>query len=132
MKSLSCVRLLATPWTAAYQAPLSMGFSRHEYWSGVPLLSLVAGTSERKTEPHSEDTADLGSAASCAPSRLARSPRLVSSGLQFSLMKVWEPHASVFSAACLWPCTLFVDLDFLELMLLFSPSLQVSCEGDDK
>ena len=39
MKSLSCVRLLATPWTAAYQAPLSMGFSRQEYWSGVPLPS---------------------------------------------------------------------------------------------
>ena len=39
VKSLSRVRLLATPWTAAYQAPLSMGFSRQEYWSGVPLLS---------------------------------------------------------------------------------------------
>jgi len=39
MKSLSHVRLLATPWTAAYQAPLSMGFSRQEYWSGVPLPS---------------------------------------------------------------------------------------------
>ena len=37
MKSLSHVRLLATPWTAAYQAPPSMGFSRQEYWSGVPL-----------------------------------------------------------------------------------------------
>ena len=36
-KSLSHVRLLATPWTAAHQAPLSMGFSRQEYWSGVPL-----------------------------------------------------------------------------------------------
>ena len=36
-KSLSRVRLLATPWTTAYQAPLSMGFSRQEYWSGVPL-----------------------------------------------------------------------------------------------
>ena len=33
------VRLLATPWTAAYQAPPSMGFSRQEYWSGVPLPS---------------------------------------------------------------------------------------------
>ena len=33
-----CVRLLATPWTAAYQAPSSMGFSREEYWSGVPCL----------------------------------------------------------------------------------------------
>ena len=41
VKSLSRVRLLATPWTAAYQAPLSMGFSRWEYWSGVPLPSPV-------------------------------------------------------------------------------------------
>ena len=40
MKSLSCVQLLATPWTAAYQAPPSMGLSRQEYWSGVPLASL--------------------------------------------------------------------------------------------
>ena len=37
VKSLSRVPLLATPWTAAYQAPPSMGFSRQEYWSGVPL-----------------------------------------------------------------------------------------------
>ena len=39
MKSLSRVWLLVTPWTAAYQAPLSVGFSRQEYWSGVPLPS---------------------------------------------------------------------------------------------
>ena len=38
-KLLSCVQLYATPWTEAYQAPLSMGFSRQEYWSGVPLPS---------------------------------------------------------------------------------------------
>ena len=38
-KVLSCVWLLATPWTAAHQAPLSMGFSRQEYWSGAPLPS---------------------------------------------------------------------------------------------
>ena len=36
VKSLSRVQLLATPWTVAYQAPPSMGFSRQEYWSGVP------------------------------------------------------------------------------------------------
>ena len=35
-KSLSRVQLLATPWTAVHQAPPSMGFSRHVYWSGVP------------------------------------------------------------------------------------------------
>ena len=39
VKSLSHVRLFATPWTAAYQAPPFMGFSRQEYWSGVPLPS---------------------------------------------------------------------------------------------
>ena len=39
VKSLSRVWLLATPWTAAYQAPPSMGFSRQEYWSGLPLPS---------------------------------------------------------------------------------------------
>ena len=39
VKSLSRVRLLATPWTEAYQVPPSMGFSRQEYWSGVPLPS---------------------------------------------------------------------------------------------
>ena len=38
-ESLSRIRLLATPWTAAYQAPPSMGFSRQEYWSGEPLPS---------------------------------------------------------------------------------------------
>ena len=39
MKSLSCVLLFVTPWTVAYQAPWSMGFSRHEYWIGLPLPS---------------------------------------------------------------------------------------------
>ena len=45
MKSLSRVRLLATPWTAAHQAPLSMGFSRQEYWSELPLPSPTPMTS---------------------------------------------------------------------------------------
>ena len=40
VKSLSRVRLFTTPWTAAHQAPPSMGFSRQEYWSGLPLPSL--------------------------------------------------------------------------------------------
>ena len=39
VKSLSRVRPSAIPWTVAHQAPLSMGFSRQEYWSGVPLPS---------------------------------------------------------------------------------------------
>ena len=45
MKSLSRVRLFETPWTAAHQAAPSMGFSREEFWSGVPLPSTL---SERK------------------------------------------------------------------------------------
>ena len=40
IQSLSHVQLFATPWTAAYQAPLSMGLSRQEYWSGVPSVLL--------------------------------------------------------------------------------------------
>ena len=40
VKSLSRVWLLATPWTVAYQASLSLGFARQEYWSGLPLPSL--------------------------------------------------------------------------------------------
>ena len=39
MKSLSHVQLFSTPWTIAYQAPSSMGFSRQEYWSGLPFPS---------------------------------------------------------------------------------------------
>ena len=39
VKSLSCVRLFATPWTVVYQAPPFMGFSRQDYWSGLPFPS---------------------------------------------------------------------------------------------
>ena len=46
---LSRVRLLVTPWTAAYQAPPFMGFSRQEYWSGVPLPS-PAVEGEKRTK----------------------------------------------------------------------------------
>ena len=42
VKSLSRVQLLATPWTAAHQAPPSMGFARQEYWSGLPLWPQMA------------------------------------------------------------------------------------------
>ena len=48
VKSLSHVRLFATPWTAAHQAPLSIGFSRQEYWSGVPSPSPVKGLNKSK------------------------------------------------------------------------------------
>ena len=50
VKSLSCVRLFTIPWTAAYQAPPPMGFSRQEYWSGVPLPSPLPSHSFLKLE----------------------------------------------------------------------------------
>ena len=54
VKSLSHVRLFETPWTAAYQAPPSMGFSRQEYWSGVPLPSPILSTVQtaKSLPPH--------------------------------------------------------------------------------
>ena len=52
VKSLSHVRLLATPWTAAHQAPPSMGFSRQEYWSGVPLPSPYYSYLSKNTNNH--------------------------------------------------------------------------------
>ena len=42
LSRFSCVRLCATLWTAAYQAPLSMGFSRQECWGGLPLCLLIS------------------------------------------------------------------------------------------
>ena len=48
LSHFSHVQPLATPWTAAYQAPPSMGFSRQEYWSGLPFPSLKAGKRESK------------------------------------------------------------------------------------
>ena len=54
VKSLSCVRLLATPWTAAHQASPSMGFSRQEYWSGVPLPSPKTYETPTNIEQHLE------------------------------------------------------------------------------
>ena len=50
VKPLSRVQLFVTPWTAAYQAPPSMGFSRQEYWSGVPSPSLREETRSYQEE----------------------------------------------------------------------------------
>ena len=53
MKSLSRVQLFKTPWTLAYQAPPSMGFSRQEYWSGLPFPS------PNKTKPKVSRKSDI-------------------------------------------------------------------------
>ena len=58
VKSFSRVRLLATPWTAAYQAPPSTGFSRQEYWSGVPLPSPMRESEVAQLCPNLSDAMD--------------------------------------------------------------------------
>ena len=59
VKSLSHVRLLVTPWTAAYNAPPSMGFSRQEYWSGLPLPSPIKSLKARPLIPDGYHIADV-------------------------------------------------------------------------
>ena len=54
VKSLSRVQLLVTPWTVAYQAPPSMGFSRQEYWSGLPLPSPAGKHSLMEISPNQQ------------------------------------------------------------------------------
>ena len=97
VKSLSRVRLFATPWTAAYQAPPSMGFSRQEYWSGVPLPSpnpaLGASQSlppltQLKRKSWRVWSHDLDLANQCVPSSLAT---VIGSGLGPSA----GPHAGI-------------------------------------
>ena len=56
VKSLSPVRLLAIPWTAAHQASPPMGFSRQEYWSGLPLPSAVVYSTQHQKAGGSMNT----------------------------------------------------------------------------
>ena len=59
VKWLSHVRLFTTPWAAAYQTPPSMGFSRQEYWSGVPLPSPVRSMNQGKLEVVKQEIAKV-------------------------------------------------------------------------
>ena len=69
VKSLSPADSLATPWTAAYQAPPSMGFSRQEYWSGVPLPSPEScSVVSNSLQPHGKS----GGKSLIAPERMKR------------------------------------------------------------
>ena len=92
VKSLSCVRLLATPWTAAYQAPLSMAFSRQEYWSGLPLpspspTSVLCNSVENCDSVISHHSlAGLNNRSSLPHSFVSRCPE--------SWRRKWQPHAS--------------------------------------
>ena len=58
VKSLSRVRLFATPWTVAHQAPSSMGFSRQEYWGGLPFLDWMKHKLESRLQGEISKTSD--------------------------------------------------------------------------
>ena len=88
-KLLSRVRLLATTWTADYQAPPSMGFSRQEYWSGVPLPSPIALT--RRTFVGKVMSLLLNMLSRLVITFFARSKHLLISWLQSPSAVILEP-----------------------------------------
>ena len=89
VKLLSRVRLLATPWTAAYQAPPSMGFSRQEYWSGLPLPSPLQCLASSKKLPACKKTRNWYS-----------SVQFSCSVMSDSLRPLESQHAR---PPCIWP-----------------------------
>ena len=93
MKSLSRVRLFATPWTVAYQASLSMGFSRQEYWSGLPFPS-PGDLPNPGTEPLSPKSPALASR--LFTTKPPRKPRYKSGNINkmFQLRQCWS--SSIF------------------------------------
>ena len=95
LSRFSCVWLCATPWTAAYQAPPSMGFSRQQYWSGVPLppVALLICKSVpllpeiRKSRP-SKHNFNLPLRASLVTQRLKNPPAMQETLVQFLVRKI--------------------------------------------
>ena len=96
VKSISCVQFLATPWTAVHQAPPSMGFSRQEYGSGVPLPSpTLSGQSLPKTKS--------GGWSYCSPSVLETTlPRHLEGGRNTVKLLSWmyAPQLSPETLCC--------------------------------
>ena len=92
MKLLCRVRLFATLWTVAYQAPLSMGFSRQEYWSGLPF-------------PSPRDLPD--------PGIEPRSPALEADALTSEspeklLLILWYAANELFLLSCVWKTIIYL------------------------
>ena len=88
MKSLSRVRLFATPWTLAYQDPQSMGFSRQEYWSGLPFPS-PGDIPDQGIEPGSPALQ-----ADALPSEPPGSPALSKRSSFWKSRKLWKHRVS--------------------------------------
>ena len=94
MKSLSRVRLFASPWTVAYQAPLSVGFSRQEYWGGLPFPSPPKQADLFQLKPQKASIPSR-SFLLCAGLLLSPDPALTPS--------TWPPENTALSCYGLWP-----------------------------
>ena len=104
MKLLSHVQLVVTPWTAAYQAPPSMGFSRQEYWSGLPLPSPrtpydpanpLLGIYTEETRIERDTCTPMFIAALLITARTWKQPRYPSAGE--SISKLWYIYTMEYS-----------------------------------
>ena len=95
VKSLSRVQLFLTPWTVAYQAPLSMGFSRQEYWSGLPLPS-PGDLSDSGIEPRSL----VAQTVKCLPTM--QETRFQFLGREDALEKEMATHSSILAWRISW------------------------------
>ena len=127
MKSLSCVWLLATPWTAAYQAPPAMGFYRQENWSGVPLPSLSRHPTRLYSwffgfimlhPPASPSLLELGSFFSSWPWNIGLHPRL--SAWPSSLTVLFLHVSSSYPMAFQYHLHVFGSQSFIFNFFVFS------------
>ena len=97
-QSLSCVRLYATPWTVACQAPLSMRFSRQEYWSELPCTS-PGDLPDPGIEPRSP-ALQAYSLPSEPPGKQSRKS-ILSMSIWFQNLSFFYPHTSLHLWSCL-------------------------------
>ena len=115
VKSLSLVWLLATPWTAAYQAPPSMGFSSQEYWSGVPLPSphTIIKRIKLREQKNIFSSVQL--------SHPAMSYSLWPHGLQHARLPCPSPTAGAYSKSCpsYWWCHATISFSVIPFSSLF-------------
>ena len=110
VKSPSHARLLATPWSAAYQAPPSVGFSSQEYWSGLPLPSLTGGYSSLYKHQFSllqySDINSTDSMGLCWVSQFS------------SVAQSWPTFVTPWTAACQAFLSIAISQSLLRLSLL--------------
>ena len=109
VKSLSHVWLLATRWTVAYQAPLSMGFSRQEYWSGLPLPSPTLGVrSQQMSVGTLKYSTNIQTVAMPLPGHLTSGHALARSQISQVHSCLFLQHLSNSSQLSAWPCLLLL------------------------